>query len=254
MRRVMTAALVTGAMVLVFASASVSADPNLEGRVTELEQRVSNLEAAIPTVEPTPQPTTTPTGEPSQSPAPTATPGPTTTPDPGDLSANLLSQALTTMVGNVGWTPQGNTTVRHVNLPSVDPRGALEITVSNAGPHNDDTNTARVGTPQFDDGLAVTSTGVYSGAVSVKGVEGPPATGRCEIRWYSPQGSILKTDHGTLHPLSTDWTELTCLSTAPERASHVALRVFLDNVETGQAYHADAASLRVAGDEPVSPP
>lgn len=168
-------------------------------------------------------------------------------------AGNLLSSEQATFVGPRGWTPQGNTVVRHVSSPSFDRSGSLEVVVDESGPWPDSTGTARAGTTPRD-GVEVTPGTHLKGSLRVHAAD-DPASARCEVRWYDAddKARILSTTSGTTQEVGADgWTHLTCEGTAPDGAGSAGLRVHLAGTSYGEAFHVDDAWLSTSAqtDEP----
>lgn len=122
--------------------------------------------------------------------------------------------------------------------------GALLIRVDPKGPWPDSTKTARVGTPQYTQGIAITPGARYDGEVSLRGFDGAKGKARCEIREYDGY-KIINTKSSTagLVDVNSDWTRLSCVAYTTPNTKTVALRIYISDAVNGEKFLADNALL-----------
>ncbi len=161
-----------------------------------------------------------------------------------NVSSSLLSSAQRNFdTWPARWTPQGNTNVSHVSNLGINNTGALVINVDRNGPWPDASRTARVGTPQYVEGVKAKPNTTYIGSAHVKAKNGSTGSARCEIREYNDY-QIIKT-HTQSVPLvlNENWTRLDCSATTSSNIKQIALRIFIEGADYGETFYADNAEL-----------
>lgn len=187
-------------------------------------------------VEPAPN---EPVPDPSEDPA-----GPT--PPVGE---NLLTAAQQGMeTSSSAWTPQGNTIVATTTSPVAEGDRSLRITTDTSGPYQDTTRTARAGTAQGTRAIPIEAGTTYDGFLRFRTTQEVPV--RCEVRFFDGGGKILTTSSDALTTAAVDdWTALPCRGTAPSQAAFAALRVYVEQADFGDTFHAADPYLVAAGSD-----
>lgn len=144
-----------------------------------------------------------------------------------------------------GWIPQGNASLGRSTAAAATGDASMLVTASGADPISiDDSLTVRVGTSSGVDGVNVIPGRTYRASVRVNPRDITKAAGRCELRWYRADGSILDTVGGrsAVLPLGR-WSLLSCSAVAPGGAAFGALRVYLAHAPYGTGFFVDDAWL-----------
>ncbi len=151
-----------------------------------------------------------------------------------------------------GWEAQGNTTTAFDPYLGIGGSGALLIRVDKSGPWPDATNTARVGTPQFEKGITATPNATYEGAVFLRGFDGSAGEARCQIREFD-NGRIISTQTSSeLTRIGSSWSQLKCLAQTSTEAKQLSLSIYIADAQYGENFLADNASLEITGSRPSS--
>ncbi|MGD9754113.1 MAG: hypothetical protein AB7W59_24220, partial [Acidimicrobiia bacterium] len=142
-----------------------------------------------------------------------------------------------------GWMPQGNATLDRSTTAAATGDASMLVTASGADPISvDDSQTVRVGTSPGVDGVTVVPGRTYQASVRVNPRDITKAAGRCEMRWYRADGSILDTVGGRSAVLPVGrWSLLSCNAVAPGGAAFGALRVYLAHAPYGTGFFVDDA-------------
>lgn len=163
-------------------------------------------------------------------------------------SGNLLSIAQQEFeVSNTGWVPQGNTTISQEVFAGQEGTGALLIRVDPKGPWPDSSRKARVGTPQYSNGISASPNTKYSALVHVRGFDGSAGKARCEIREYNDYKIIATHTSAAFTDVGPQWSTLNCFATTTSNAKQLALRIFIADADNGEKFLADNASLTKTG-------